>query len=235
MEDQGRQLQLLKGSSAEFLKGQRSHKGQKVEDYDLSFKYKHITQFDALGGNVSKQKYAEKEGIPYSTFKRWTNENRVSIMKEYEKSKYSENSRKRVRNELFPDIESQLVNYLDKRRERYQRDKCGLTWNLISNYALGIAKKLNVSDFKASPGWIHNVFERNGLLGMKACGEAGDMYGNQNTIYPQVPSLDVGGNRIAYRYMKLQSWLTMREVIEKVNMMNILRMKGFKTWKPMKA
>ena len=53
MEDQEKNgLKILKGSEKEFLTAKRSHKGQKLEDYDLSLKYTQITVFDALEGGI---------------------------------------------------------------------------------------------------------------------------------------------------------------------------------------
>ncbi|KAL0960654.1 hypothetical protein HGRIS_005682 [Hohenbuehelia grisea] len=63
----------------------------------------------------------------------------------------------------FPDIEAQLVKWL----EECKRNGTGLTDALIRNKAKEIARELNISEdkFKASSGWVENFKHRHGIRG----------------------------------------------------------------------
>ena len=82
----------------------------------------------------------------------------------------------RKRAPLFPEVEKNLMAYLDLRSEKYQHDKCGILWLLLRAKALAYAKKLQVTKpFTASDGWISNFLNRHNLTGISLHGEAGDM------------------------------------------------------------
>ena len=71
-----------------------------------------------------------------------------------------------------------LIQYLDLRAKRYQRDKCSVSWSTLTAKSLDYAKKTGEAAdtlFQASPGWIKNVLDRNDMVGIKLHGEANDM------------------------------------------------------------
>lgn len=61
---------------------------------------------------------------------------------------------KRQRERKYVQVEQKLKMYLNLRSEKYKRDKCGISWNLICKKCLCWAKEFGFDDFKVSAGWI---------------------------------------------------------------------------------
>ena len=67
-----------------------------------------------------------------STFRGW--------IKDYEKNKSIINQdRIRKRGSVLPDVEEKIVIYLNFRKERFNKDKCGTSYDCIRNKALEIS------------------------------------------------------------------------------------------------
>jgi len=66
------------------------------------------------------------------TFRRW--------IKDFEKNKAIINQdRIRKRGSNFPDVEEKIVKYLNFRKERFSKDKCGTSYNFIREKAFEIS------------------------------------------------------------------------------------------------
>ena len=82
---------------------------------------------------------------------------------------------KRQRERKYVQVEQKLKMYLNLRSEKYKRDKCGISWNLIREKCLCWAKEFGFDDFKVSAGWIQNTLKIHNLKQIKLHGEAADM------------------------------------------------------------
>ena len=103
-------------------------------------------------------------------------------LKKYRNNELKNNTNIRDKKELFPKTAKKLIQYLDLRAKRYQRDKCGVAWTTLHAKSLDFGNQTGEaqqSNFEASPGWIKNVLERNDRVGINLHGEANDMDDNE--------------------------------------------------------
>lgn len=126
------------------------------------------------GPKVSRRTFAKERGMSRSAFDRhWRN---------YTKGLYSRvvhtHKRRRVRESKYGVVERCLVEYIlsdafssTSYLQTAGGDSSGrpaLSWNLLQMKAVQIAKEQlgaeAAAKFKASPGWLHRVFERNDCL-----------------------------------------------------------------------
>jgi hypothetical protein len=103
--------------------------------------------------------------VSKSSFSEW----RLELSERLSRS--SADHRKRLRKGDYPELESFLLKYFEKRES-------GLTYDNIRGVVLEEAERLSklpekkdYNDFKASNRWILNVMKRNGLEGIRALGE----------------------------------------------------------------
>jgi hypothetical protein len=85
--------------------------------------------------------------------------------------------RKRVRKGKFDDVGEKLIEYIMLRARLYKRDKCGLSWALMTEKALkfGAALGYSAEAFSASPQWLRNTLQKNHKIGINLHGEAAEM------------------------------------------------------------
>lgn len=80
-------------------------------------------------------------------------------------------------------VEKEFIDYVRKRSEAYQQDKCGLSWLIMKDKALFIYDNLfppserdpHFPIFKASSSWISKTLKRNNIVGVSLHGEASDV------------------------------------------------------------
>ena len=129
---------------------------QQRKQFSLSFKVKAVEDFQTEKQNFPKVKMAtflknldcgDGETLNECTFRRWitNHESNKSIINQ---------DRIRNRKSNLPDVEEKIVNYLNFRKERFSKDKCGISYDLIRS------KALEFSDiFLASEKQIHQDLE----------------------------------------------------------------------------
>jgi hypothetical protein len=136
----------------------------------------------ARNNKLSKAEFARTlsykgDSVPVETFKKWVPQ--LDIFRKVENQ-----DRQKLKCGEFDEIEVRLVEYLKFRKERFSKDKCGMTYELMRDKAFDIADvlktegQLSIQDrekFKASNGWIHNVLTRHNLIDVIAHGEKGDI------------------------------------------------------------
>ena len=86
------------------------------------------------------------------------------MLKDYESGKLThdntEGSVRRRRQGEYPLVEKILLAYVDLRAGNIHREKWGTTWAFLGELSSEIAKKLGITDFKGSNGWVSNVLKR---------------------------------------------------------------------------
>ena len=90
------------------------------------------------------------------------------------KQEKPENNRNLSRKRMYclrktKDIDPILYEWFQKQRTR----NITVSGDILKIKAQEIAGKLNVSDFKASTGWLHSFIRRNNISSHKICGESG--------------------------------------------------------------
>lgn len=81
----------------------------------------------------------------------------------------------RQRKTKYPQIEAQLIQYIDARAQNYKRDKCGISFTLLRQKCNQWANAANIKDWQASNGWIADALERAGRVSINLHGEANEM------------------------------------------------------------
>ena len=82
---------------------------------------------------------------------------------------------KRTRVRKYGEIEKKLILYIELQEKYYKRDKCGLSWLLLSKKSQEFATSLGITDFKASAGWIQKCLRRANKVSINLHGEAFDL------------------------------------------------------------
>mmetsp|Transcript_4384 Transcript_4384/g.5707 ORF Transcript_4384/g.5707 Transcript_4384/m.5707 type:complete len:339 (-) Transcript_4384:24-1040(-) len=80
-------------------------------------------------------------------------------LKKFDNNELKPVAMKRQRDRKYIQVEEKLKVYLNLRSQRYNRDKCGVSWILIREKCLGWAAELGLHDFKVSAGWIQNTLK----------------------------------------------------------------------------
>ena len=87
------------------------------------------------------------------------------MLKDYESGKLTHdntadmNCRRRRQGE-YPLVEKILLSYVDLRAGNIHSEKWGTSWAFLRELSSEIAKKVGITDFKASNGWLSNVLKR---------------------------------------------------------------------------
>jgi hypothetical protein len=145
-------------SVEEFNKWRKAYPAQRTSTY--------LRQLNSINGtNISKTSFNE--------WRREFADKNIGILNGH---------RKKLREGDYPELESFLVKYLEKREALFKTDKLGLSYDYIRELVLDEAERLSklskngdYNDFKASNRWIANVIKRNQFVGMRAHGEGGDV------------------------------------------------------------
>ena len=58
---------------------------------------------------------------------------------------------------MYPKVQDNLVAYVKMRKEKYNQDKCGLSWLFLEEKCLQWAQQFGYHDFKASSSFINNT------------------------------------------------------------------------------
>lgn len=81
----------------------------------------------------------------------------------------------RQRKTKHPQIEEQLIRYIDARAQNYKKDKVGISFTLLKQKCNQWANHAGVEGWQASNGWISDALERAGRVSIKLHGEANEM------------------------------------------------------------
>jgi hypothetical protein len=122
----------------------RSGKILRRDQFTLNFKIEAAKKFLKEKQNFPKTKAqsfldnnlecGNGKKLRESTFRGW--------IKDFEKNKAIINQdRIRKRGSNFPDVEEKIVKYLNFRKERFSKDKCGTSYDFIRNKALEFSEK----------------------------------------------------------------------------------------------
>jgi len=122
----------------------RSGKILRRDQFTLNFKIQAVEDFLKEKQNFPKVKTqsfldnnlecGNRKKLRESTFRGW--------IKDFEKNKAIINQdRIRKRGSNFPDVEEKIVKYLNFRKERFSKDKCGTFYGSIRNKALEFSEK----------------------------------------------------------------------------------------------
>ena len=123
-----------------------------------------LSQLAFLRSEASGSKFTEK------------NKNRFSkYLRKYEKGELVPSMNKRYKHTKFPTIEAKLIEYINLRSRLYQQDKCGVTYCLLQQKCLLWAEHEDIPNFKASPGWISKMLNRNGKTAVRLHGEGAEL------------------------------------------------------------
>ena len=101
----------------------------------------------------------------------------VRYLRKYRNGKLKNNAKKKNFQVKLSQFEEILVKYLGLRAEKYKRNKCGITWTILTTKTLQFTKTCGVNSdgFLVSPRWIQNVLSRNDIIGLNLHGEADDI------------------------------------------------------------
>jgi len=128
------------------------------------------------GAKQSQRNFCKLNDIAETTFRGW--------LKDVDAGKLTDSvpagpQGVRSRSSQFAKVEERLVKYILLRREKFAKDKLGLSWLILREKVLEFAKQELEGDvaesFTASPGWCVNVLRRNGLKGVSLHGEGMEM------------------------------------------------------------
>ena len=102
----------------------------------------------------------------------------ASYLKNFRKNDLQPKKAKRVHCSKHKEVEEKLVHYIDLRAKLFKMDGKGLSWQIMQAKCAEWAKDENDAkhkDFKASPGFICNVLNRNDIVGINLHGEGNEM------------------------------------------------------------
>lgn len=112
-------------------------------------------------------RYAVENGIVYNTFRDWVCGKNKKQRKLDPTDAPLNVARKRQRNSAFHEVEVELIKYINVHKEMHDNSTAGLSWVILHDLALQIAKKHlqepELSKFRASNGFISNVLKRHNL------------------------------------------------------------------------
>ena len=146
--------------------------------FTLAFKIQSVKDFNKekqLKKNLKASAFANSIGVSKATFHEWRSDHSELLST-------GACDRFRKRDGAFPEVENEIVKYLNKRAELFKQDKLGLNYDVIRMKALDLAQEIATHDgmdhyktFEASNKWIRNLITRNSFVNIKAHGEAGDI------------------------------------------------------------
>ena len=126
-------------------------------------KYQALKELEEKG--TTKTRIAEKYGVPPNTLTYWI-KNKNAIISKYESGQYGA-KRQKLCTGRHNDIDKAVYKWFMNARER-NVPISGLT---IREKALEFAKQLNITDFKASEGWLDRWKNRNNIVHRAISGE----------------------------------------------------------------
>ena len=175
----------IEGYFGESRKGIRKTKPKKAKvkasrrSFTLAFKIQSVKDFNKekqLKKNLKASTFAESIGVSKTTFHEWRSDHSQLLLAG------ACDDRFKNRAGTFPEVENEIVKYLNKRAALFKQDKLGLNYDVIRMKALELAEEIAKQDgmdhyktFEASNHWIRNVITRNSFVNIKAHGEAGDI------------------------------------------------------------
>lgn len=132
----------------------------------LSFKEKLLIIAEVKKGIKSKSSIAQEWGIPASTLSTYLkNEKKILEDSDSKKNKLS----KRLKKQKYPEVNKCLLKWF-----KQQRDKnIPISGIIMKAKAEEFAISLNITNFKASSGWLDCFKKQNDIIFKKICGESG--------------------------------------------------------------
>ncbi|XP_008189452.1 tigger transposable element-derived protein 4-like [Acyrthosiphon pisum] len=141
-----------------------SSAGMKRKALSIDDKLRIIKLYDETIGVFNKQQIADQLGLPFSSL-RTILKNR----KEIEKNAFSGSTkRQKVRNGKNEQLENILLEWFRQARTL----NLAVNGPVLTEKANEIAKRLNITDFGGSNGWLDRFRKRHGIVYRKICGEA---------------------------------------------------------------
>ncbi|CAI6349299.1 unnamed protein product [Macrosiphum euphorbiae] len=141
-----------------------SSAGVKRKALSIDDKLRIIKLYDEKIGVFNKQQIADQLGLPSSSL-RTILKNR----KEIEKNAFSGSTkRQKVRNGKNEQLENILLEWFRQARTL----NLAVNGPVLTEKANEIAKRLNITDFGGSNGWLDRFRKRHGIVYRKICGEA---------------------------------------------------------------
>ena len=95
--------------------------------------------------------------------------------KMYQNGDLMASNKVRQRKVKYPEIRNKLLAYLDARAQKYQRDKCGVSYHRLKQKCIHWAHQLGIKDFQASDGWITAQIREANLVRVNLHGEGMEM------------------------------------------------------------
>ncbi|XP_060873374.1 tigger transposable element-derived protein 4-like [Metopolophium dirhodum] len=167
-----------------------SSAGVKRKALSIDDKLRIIKLYDEKIGVFNKQQIADQLRLPSSSL-RTILKNR----KEIEKNAFSGSTkRQKVRNGKNEQLENILLEWFRQARTL----NLAVNGPVLTEKANEIAKRLNITDFGGSNGWLDRFRKRHGIVYRKICGEADAVDDNsikswKETILPnlEIPKINV--------------------------------------------
>ena len=131
----------------------------------LTIKEKYLALKELEEKGITKTSIAEKYGVPPSTLTYWV-KNKEDIISSYESGKYGA-KRQKISSGKHDQIDKAVYKWFMNARER----NVPISGHILSEKALEFAKQLNVTDFKASEGWLDRWKNRNNVVHRAISGE----------------------------------------------------------------
>ena len=97
------------------------------------------------------------------------------MLKKFRMGELQNSTNKRTKKRKFVRLEEMLTDYVNVRRQRFEKNKCGISWSVLREKCLEWGDQLGVENFKASAGWINATLRRYGLEHIKLHGEGDEM------------------------------------------------------------
>ena len=114
----------------------------------LTIKEKYLALKELEEKGITKTSIAEKYGVPPSTLTYWV-KNKEDIISSYESGKYGA-KRQKLSSGKHDQIDKAVYKWFMNARER----NVPISGHILREKALEFAKQFNVTDFKASEGWL---------------------------------------------------------------------------------
>ena len=143
-------------------------------------------------GLTCRQFLDSHDSGPKFEFNRSTKQLFIYYLKKYRGGTLRPEKVKRLKTRKFLEVEEKLVRYIRLRSDRYEKDKCGLSWLGLRGKCLewkNLEPSLRDEPFNCSAGWMSSMLKRNGLTKVKLHGEANSMTPQEEALI-MVPWLE---------------------------------------------
>lgn len=123
----------------------------------MTIKEKYLALKELEEKGITKTSIAEKYGVLPSTLTYWV-KNKEDIISSYESGKYGA-KRQKLSSGKHDQIDKAMYKWFMNARER----NVPISGHILREKALEFAKQFNVTDFKASEGWLDRWKNRNNV------------------------------------------------------------------------